>query len=713
LIFDTGATAHIVNDASIVTNVRNIDAVKIMSAGGPIAATLAGDLKHIGPTLIVPEMPVNLISLNALQKCGMTIHYEDNNFKVLKDGVTLLTFAKGKDGLFTCPVKNLAFSTVILTKEHRQRATEARELSRRLAYPGDEALKKLLDRGSLTGCRLTGKDVDNARELFGEDPDAYAGKATASAATPDQKIKSSVVGETLHTDIFYLTFKGVTKPFLITVDEASNYVISVALAQKSKDHIGRALTGIANWYKARGHKVAKIVSDSESNFGSAQPNLEENGIQLEQRPPDTHARLAERYIRVIKERARATYHASKLESPPIAIGVQLVSYVVHRINMLPNIKTNSQTPYELVHGRKIDYVHDLPVKFGDVGLFRKPKGGIANDMEPRTEWGIVVNVVPGHNRCVRVWIPTSGSIVTRSTFKIFKGANLPSIFQQINATPSVEPTLSKEEWHQEGPKDTTKEPEVVDLTTEDEEIVDLTNDVPTALQLTISEALAGPAAVNCRKAIEKELANMIKYKVWTHVDPNLVTGRIIPSKMFLKEKSNGTWKARIVAGGHRQLYDGQTSSPTAHLPSTIIVLQIATSMGLEIFSADVPAAYLNADIDKAEYMRIDRSVADLIPGDIDGSSVVRLNKSIYGLKQSGRLWNKAISCALQNIGFVPSVKDPCLLTSRKGNEFIILTLHVDDILWTGNWSEGKNKLASLLKDKYQVEVINKDNREGY
>ena len=91
--------------------------------------------------------------------------------------------------------------------------------------------------------------------------------------------------------------------------------------------------------------------------------------------------------------------------------------------------------------------------------------------------------------------------------------------------------------------------------------------------------------------------------------------RIIRSKMFLKEKffPDGTFdklKCRIVAGGDMQdrseYGEEETSSPTVSLSSVYLVVSVAAREGIKVGTADVGTAYLNADILKAVYMKIDK-----------------------------------------------------------------------------------------------------------
>ena len=63
------------------------------------------------------------------------------------------------------------------------------------------------------------------------------------------------------------------------------------------------------------------------------------------------------------------------------------------------------------------------------------------------------------------------------------------------------------------------------------------------------------------------------------------------------------------------------------------------------------------------------------------SRVVRLLKSIYGLKQSGALWNQWLHTILGEIGFKRTPDDPCVYVHPSHRTIIVV--YVDDMVITG------------------------------
>ena len=108
----------------------------------------------------------------------------------------------------------------------------------------------------------------------------------------------------------------------------------------------------------------------------------------------------------------------------------------------------------------------------------------------------------------------------------------------------------------------------------------------------------------------------------------------------IKECANGSksYKARFVAKGYSQKegldYYHETFAPTAQLTSVRVVMQLAAQNGLMLHQMDIKTAYLNAPIDCEIYLEQPEGFEAKTE---NGEQLFcRLNKSLYGLKQSGR-----------------------------------------------------------------------------
>ena len=184
--------------------------------------------------------------------------------------------------------------------------------------------------------------------------------------------------------------------------------------------------------------------------------------------------------------------------------------------------------------------------------------------------------------------------------------------------------------------------------------------------------------------------------------------KAIPSHMVYKTKKNSAGKtvkhkARLVAGGHRQVYGrdyDETFAPTAKMRSLKTIVFLAAFFDLELHQLDFTAAFTNAEIgDKDVY---------IIPPEgwksDDKSIVWKLLKSLYGLKQAGRNWNVIIDKLYRDLGFKPLAKDPCIYFKiSKTGKPIFLPLYVDDTMPAFHikdkleWDELKTKILSTFK----------------
>ena len=109
------------------------------------------------------------------------------------------------------------------------------------------------------------------------------------------------------------------------------------------------------------------------------------------------------------------------------------------------------------------------------------------------------------------------------------------------------------------------------------------------------------------------------------------------------------FKACLVAKGYSQrpgLDYNESFAPTFRPATLRIIMALAATEDLELRSVDITSAFTNGDLDEEIYMKQPE-------GFHIGSShqVCRLRKSLYGLKQSARQWNKKLHSVLTELGF--------------------------------------------------------------
>ena len=114
---------------------------------------------------------------------------------------------------------------------------------------------------------------------------------------------------------------------------------------------------------------------------------------------------------------------------------------------------------------------------------------------------------------------------------------------------------------------------------------------------------------------------------------------------------------------------------------------------------DFSTAYLNSEIDRPVYLKPPPGM-DIPPG-----HCLKLKKALYGLRQSGNLWNTTINQHLISMGFTRSIVDTCLYTKREGDSEIILLLWVDDVILGGSSQKVLDEFKSSLKSSFKIKEL--------
>ena len=76
---------------------------------------------------------------------------------------------------------------------------------------------------------------------------------------------------------------------------------------------------------------------------------------------------------------------------------------------------------------------------------------------------------------------------------------------------------------------------------------------------------------------------------------------------------------------------------------------------------------------------------------------MELRRSLYGLKQAGRLWRQMLHARLSDAGYVRCVSDMCLYHKRDGEELVVVGVYVDDLLATGTSVAAVKSFFASLK----------------
>jgi hypothetical protein len=141
-------------------------------------------------------------------------------------------------------------------------------------------------------------------------------------------------------------------------------------------------------------------------------------------------------------------------------------------------------------------------------------------------------------------------------------------------------------------------------------------------------------------------------------------------------------KARLCAHGGMQTWGRnywETYAPVVNWASVHLILAIAKIHGLSLKSIDFVLAFPQADLEIPVFMELPIGF-EAPDGENCKTYVLKLNKSLYGLKQAGYNWFAKLSNGLHNRGFMQSSINSCVFF---GHKCIILT-YVDDCIIIGD-----------------------------
>ena len=223
----------------------------------------------------------------------------------------------------------------------------------------------------------------------------------------------------------------------------------------------------------------------------------------------------------------------------------------------------------------------------------------------------------------------------------------------------------------------------------------------------VEEALSSVHAKQWKDAMDSEHSSLIRNKTWSLVsrpkDVNIVGNRWV---FKVKRKGDGSidrFKARLVAQGFSQTYGvdyDEVFSPVVRFSTLRSLLALANANNWEIHQMDVTTAFLNGELDCAVFM--EQPIGYVVPG--KSNYVCKLEKSLYGLKQSARCWNATLHKYLESNNFQQSSADGCIYVKRviEHGKFVILAVYVDDLIPVSNDVDMLNEEKSTLCSKFEM-----------
>jgi hypothetical protein len=238
----------------------------------------------------------------------------------------------------------------------------------------------------------------------------------------------------------------------------------------------------------------------------------------------------------------------------------------------------------------------------------------------------------------------------------------------------------------------------------------LTETVPKKTRLrnptTYNEAVNSPHKDKWIEAIKKEYDSLLKLGTWSKT--TLPKGRkALPCKWVFDVKYNADgsierFKARLVIKGFKQIFGkdyDETFAPVARYESLKIVLAMATILDMEVHQMDVCTAFLNGKLLEDIYMKEPE-------GHKTGEdNVCKLLKSLYGLKQAGRIWYQLLHDFMTRNGFSRCHKEYCIYIQKDNGATTIVVVYVDDLTIASTDITRIHKIKKTLSGRFEMKDL--------
>lgn len=195
-------------------------------------------------------------------------------------------------------------------------------------------------------------------------------------------------------------------------------------------------------------------------------------------------------------------------------------------------------------------------------------------------------------------------------------------------------------------------------------------------------------------------------EAWQVVDkPDQAT--IVKCKWVFKKKldqcNKVRYRARLVAKGFTQkpgIDYKETFSPVLRYSTLRLLFALSAKYSLDISHLDVTTAYLNGYLSEDVYMNLPENFVCNSNG-----KILKLNRAIYGLKQSARAWYQRVDDCLQRLGYIKSLYEPCLFFKVNDNVKIYVALFVDDFFVFSNCKKETECLKTDLSSKFRLKDL--------
>ena len=239
-----------------------------------------------------------------------------------------------------------------------------------------------------------------------------------------------------------------------------------------------------------------------------------------------------------------------------------------------------------------------------------------------------------------------------------------------------------------------------------ESIYQLSNDIYNVPK-SFYQAMQSKYADEWYRASIEEIDALVQNNTWNIVEKPK-NKPVLRWNFKIKTDINGNisrFKARLCARGDLQktLYSSiDTESSVLSTTTLNILLTVGHKLGYVFKNIDINNAYLYGIITDEVYMHLPTG---FFKNEKRNNMVAKLNRGLYGLKQSAKLWYDTLSNTLIKLGFQNLLYDKCLFMKNHPTP-LILGIYVDDILLISPYEKPIDNFINDINKIYKIKTFN-------
>ena len=713
-----GEVVYTANDNPLMTN--GIGSIRLKNQDG--STRVLTDVRY------VPSLMKNLISVGALESKGFTVIAKDGVMKIISGALVIMKGIRKSNNLYYYHGSTI-IGTAAVTSSDDQEFEVAKLWHMRLGHPGEKSLKLLIDQGLLKGVHAHKLDFCE-HCVKGKQTRVKFGTAIHNTKGILDYVHSDVWGPSKTASLggkhYYVTF----------VDDFSRRVWVYTM--KTKDEVLRVFLMWKKMVETQtGRKIKCLRTDNGGEYRS-DPFLkicEEEGIvrHFTVRNTPQQNGVAERLNRTLLEKVRCMLSNAGLGRE---FWAEAVTYACHLVNRLPSTAIGGKTPLEMWFGKPATDYDSLHV-FGSTAYYHVKE----SKLDPRAKRAVFMGITSGV-KGYRLWCPETKKIIFSRDVTFDESTILKKV---TSDTVKTDDTPKQVEFERKiiipANEEIDEDTPIVEEESDGEEVPTqepLQQHLPIALSkpkrktqvparyantvayaspnaiddipATYNEAIQSSEEKQWRIAMDEEMQSLHKNQTWKLV--SLPKGKkaigckwVYAKKEGFPNKNDVRYKARLVAKGYAQTEGvdyNEVFSPVVKHSSIRILLALVAQLDMELVQLDVKTAFLHGDLEEEIYMIQPEGFKDAGKEKL----ACKLEKSLYGLKQSPRQWYKRFDKFMMGQKYTRSKYDQCVyLRKLQDGSYIYLLLYVDDMLIASKSQIEIEKLKTQLNREFEMKDL--------